>query len=472
VPHAKFRPTLVLSALIAGWCGLAVQGVLVSPVLPLFQEKYGVGPGAASLVLTSALLVATISIPVMSRLGDRYGKKRLMVVAMAFLAGGGIIAAVAPTFGVLLIGRSMQGTAAVMLPLGISLIRDEFPEHLVRRSSSILGASIGIAGGIGLVVAGLLVGDEGNLDAVLRFSAAYGVFALLCVSFLVPESDFRVKSALDVPGAVLLSLGLVCLLLTLSEGGTWGWGSALTLGVLAAGVLLLAAWVLVERRHADPLIDVRLLVRPAVLSTGVASFAFGFAQLAGFVAIANMVQVDPAESGYGFGATVLQSGWFVLPQTTVQFLAAFVAARLVRRWPSPAVITAGYGAAAVGLLLLALESSQAWQVVGFSCVYGAGLGVSFALLPPRLVDTVSHEQMTPASAISAVLFNVGQAGGGAVLGAVLAATTAAGALAPSESGYSYVFLACAVVSVVGGVVFALLAGRATRHARGAAPSLA
>jgi MFS family permease len=454
----------VLVALVVGWCGFAVQGVLVAPVVPLFQSQYDVPADAASFVLTSALLVAALATPVMSRLGDRYGKKRLMVVAMAMLAGGGLIAALAPTFGLLIVGRSLQGASAVMFPLGVSLIRDLFPPDAVRRASSVLGASISIAGGAGLVLAGILVGDGDQLAPLLWFSAAYGVLALVVVATIVPESDYRTRAGLDLPGATLLSVGLVCLLLPLSQGGSWGWTSPATLGLLAATVVLLTGWVLVELRAEHPMVDVRLLVGPAVLSTSAASFAYGFAQLIGFVGLVQLVQVDSAQHGYGFSASVLAAGFYVLPTTTLQFFMAFVAARLVQRWAGQRLITVGYLVGAVGLAALTAAHGAGWQVVAFSCLYGAGLGLAFALIPPRLVDTVPHAQMTSASAINAIVFNVGQVIGGAVLGAVVAAATDAGASVPREVAYTVGFAVASVASLLGAVVFALLAGAAARDA--------
>jgi MFS family permease len=213
------------------------------------------------------------------------------------------------------------------------------------------------------------------------------------------------------------------------------------------------AWVLLELRVAEPVVDMRMFVRPAMLSTTVATFVFGFASLISFVALVTMVQAEPADSGYGFSATVLQAGLYVLPSSLVQFAMAFAAARLGRLFSLRQLIVAGTLVGAFGLALFAIAHSQSWHIYLFSLVYGAGFGLSFACIPPRLVDTVAAEDMASASATNAVLFNVSQVLGGAVLAGTLAAATHLGASTPTDSGYRLAGLIGAAAAVVGAAVF-------------------
>jgi MFS family permease len=311
----RLRPNLVLAAIVLGWCGFAFQGSLVAPVLPQFSRAFDQPPDITAYVLTSALLMAAVATPALARLGVRFGKKRMMVVATGMLAAGGLIGATADTFSVLLVGRTLQGASAAVLPLGISLIRDLFPAGRVHQAGAILGTSIGLAGGLGLLVAGLLVPSSGRLDRDLWFSAAYGVVALVAVVLFVPESPWRVSTGVDLVGTGLLGAGLIALLLPLSQGGTWGWTSSRAIWLVAGSAALMSLWVVVELRVRDPLVDMRLLTRATVLSTSTASFAFGFAQIINFVGLVTLVQVQRQSAGYGFSATVLQAGCYALPMS-------------------------------------------------------------------------------------------------------------------------------------------------------------
>jgi Major Facilitator Superfamily len=320
------------------------------------------------------------------------------------------------------------------------LIRDLFPADRVHQAGAILGTSIGLAGGLGLLVAGLLVPSSGRLDRDLWFSAAYGVVALAAVVLFVPESPYRVITGVDLFGTGVLGVGLIALLLPLSQGGTWGWTSSRTIWLFAGSAVVMILWVVVELRVRDPLVDMRLLTRTTVLSTSTASFAFGFAQIINFVGLVTLVQVQRRSAGYGFSATVLQAGWYVLPMSAALFLAAFIVGPLPARVPSRLVIAGGLPIGALGLVLFAAAHAASLEICVFSLVSGAGLGLAFAAIPPQLLDTVPHAEMTSAGAINAIIFNIGQVLGGAVLGSVLAASVGDGAGVPSDHGYRLAYL--------------------------------
>jgi MFS family permease len=458
----RLRPNLVLAAIVLGWCGFAFQGSLVAPVLPQFSRAFDQPPDITVYVLTSALLMAAVATPALARLGDRFGKKRMMVVATGMLAVGGLIAATTDSFGVLLVGRTLQGASAAVLPLGISLIRDLFPADRVHQAGAILGTSIGLAAGLGLLVAGLLVPASGRLDRDLWFSAVYGVVAFAAVMLFVPESSWRVSTGVDLLGTSLLGVGLIALLLPLSQGGTWGWTSSRTIWLLAGSVALMFLWVVVELRVRDPLVDMRLLTRATVLSTSTASFAFGFAQIINFVGLVTLVQVQRRSAGYGFSATVLHAGWYALPMSAALFLAAFIVGPLPARIPSRRVIAGGLLIGALGLGLIAAAHAASWEIYVFSLVSGAGLGLAFAAIPPQLLDTVPHAEVTSAGAINAIIFNIGQVLGGAVLGSVLAASVESGAGVASDHGYRVAYMIGAGTVIAATAVFLFLTRAARR----------
>ncbi|HEY1487456.1 MAG TPA: MFS transporter, partial [Micromonosporaceae bacterium] len=305
--------TLVVLYLSLGGLSFAILQSLVAPALPAIAGDLHTSTGNVSWVLTAYLLAASVLTPILGRLGDMLGKRRVMIVVLILLGAGTILAALAPNLVVLVIARALQGAAGAILPLSIGIVRDELPRERVGVIIGLLSALFGLGAGLGIVLAGPIV-QHLSWRWLFWFPLALVVVALLGVIVGVPESPVRTPGRLDVVGAGVLSVSLVTLLLAVSEGGDWGWGSATILTLFVVGLVTMVGFVIFELRVAEPLINMRLMALRGVWTTNLVGLTFGFVMYGTFLLIPTLLEL-PASTGYGFGKDVTAAGLFLLPST-------------------------------------------------------------------------------------------------------------------------------------------------------------
>src|SRR4051794_15404424 len=265
---------LTFGVLAASTAAFAMLQSLVSPVLPVMQRDLHTSAGTVTWVLTAWLLAASVATPLMGRIGDMVGKDRTLLAALAAIALGCLLAALAPNVGVLIVARVIQGLGGALFPLSFGIIRDEFPPARVISAVGAMSAVIALGGGMGIVLAGPVVAA---LNWRWLFWIPLGVVVVtgLLAWRFVPPSPNRSSGKVNWAAAGLLSAWLVALLLPLSKGNAWGWSSPLTIGLFAAAAALAAGWVAVELRSGNPLIDMRMMRLPAVWTTNVVALLFG-----------------------------------------------------------------------------------------------------------------------------------------------------------------------------------------------------
>ncbi|MGY1815551.1 MFS transporter [Blastococcus sp. SYSU D00820] len=435
--------------LASGVLAFALLQSLVIPVLPTIQHALGTTQADVTWVLTAYLLAASICTPVVGRLGDMTGKKRMFVLALATLAVGCLVSALATSLPVMIAGRVVQGIGGGVMPLAFGIVRDRFAEEDVPSAISVI-ASMGAAGsGVGLVLAGPLV-DALGPDWL--FWAPFVVLVVACVAAqaVLSESPRRPGGRVNWAAAGLLSAWLVALLLPVSQGSSWGWTSPAVLGLLAAALVLAVAWIVVESRSRSPLIDMRMMRLRAVWTTNLVALMVGLAMYASFAFLSQFLQTPPS-AGYGFGATVTESGLLVLPQTAVAFLVGLVAGRLGQHYGSKNVLLAGIATSVLGYVLFALLHDTPWQVVALTTLMGGGSGVIFSSMSNLVVTAVPRSQTGVASGMNANIRTIGGSIGSAVMAAVVTSHPGPTGL-PTESGYVNGFLV-----LTGGLVLAWFA---------------
>ncbi len=429
----RSSPRLVLAVLTAGGMVFAMLQSLVVPVLPVFQAELGVSQADVTWLLTAYLLSASIFTPVVGRLGDLAGKKRMLLVALLALAAGCLLAALASSLAVLIVARVVQGVGGAVLPLAFGIIRDELPPDRVPAAVSVLSALAAAGAGVGLVLAGPIVdllGLAGLFWAPLALLVVVGAAAPL----VVPDSGVRAKGRVNLPAAALLSIWLVALLLPVSQAGSWGWGSARVLGLLAVAAVVAVGWVLVESRADSPLIDMTMMRRRAVWTTNLVALLIGGAMYAAYAFLPQFLQT-PTAAGYGFGASLGEAGVIMLPQTAAAFLLGLWAGRLGPRFGSRNVLLAGSLLAASGYLLFVVAHEHRWQVYVAVTVMGAGFGLTFASMSNLIVAAVRRDQTGVASGMNANIRTIGGSLGAALMAGVVTARPGPGGL-PTEAGYT------------------------------------
>jgi MFS family permease len=456
---AAAHPTRTVAILAMATLAYALQQTMILPALPTFQERYHVSPSTSSWLLTSFLVSSAISTPMIGRLGDMYGKARMLLVGLLVFGAGIVLAAVAGSFAVVLAGRTVQGSGAAIFPLAIGIVRDELPSERVAVSIGTLSSMLGIGGGLALVLAGPLV-DHLGLAWLFWSALLVTVPAAILTWAFVPESPVRSPARVDVAGAALLSLALVALLVGITEGNRWGWDSSRELVLFGVAALVLCGWVAWERRAAAPLVDIALMRERGVWTTNVVAAGIGAAMYGSFVLIPQLAQA-PTSTGYGFGDSVAASGLLLLPGALVMLFAGPAAGRAERYVGAKLPLCVGCVGIAVSFSWFALLHAREWELYVGSTFFGIGLGFGLAAMATVVVQAVPQRQTGIATAVNMILRSVGGAIGAQAAAAILAGSAAAGRL-PTDSGYSAAFLMCAGAGLLAWI--AAIAVPRRRHA--------
>ena len=441
--RSPYQVTFVMLA--AGVSAYALLQSLVAPVLPLLETSLHTSQDTVTWVLTAYLLSASVFVPILGRLGDMVGKKKVLVAVLVVLAIGSLIAAVATSISVMIIARAIQGVGGGMIPLSFGIIRDEFPREKVPGAVGILAALLAVGGGLGLVLAGPIVNV---LDYHWLFWIPGVVVATAAVGthFVIPESPVRTPGRISWPAAVLLSGWLVALLLAVSEAPSWGWGSFSVIGLVVTALVLAVAWVAVELRSVQPLIDMRMMRAPAVWTTNLVALLFGIGLYSIFAFLPGFLQT-PSSAGYGFAADTTESGLIVLPMTVTMFLLGVLSGPLSARFGARAVLIGGSAISIAPFLILTFARSAIWEIVIAMLLLGGGFGLAFSAMSSIIVDAVPSTQTGVASGMNANIRTIGGAVGAAVMASIVTSKLLPDGL-PKESGYTAGFAMLSVSMVL------------------------
>jgi EmrB/QacA subfamily drug resistance transporter len=454
------RPHTTRTLLILGVAALAfalAQTTLV-PALPDLARALSTDASGVTWTLTGYLVAAAVCTPLVGRLGDMYGKRRLLVITLLAFAAGSVIAALSANLWIVVAGRVVQGIGGGIFPLCFAIIRDEFPRDRVARGVGLMSAIAGIGGGLGLVLGGVLI-DHASYHWIFWLGAATGIVAAVSTQLFVPESPIRTPARLDVRGALVLAIGLVLPLIAISRAHQAGWGSPQTLLLIGSGLLVLGLWVALERRTREPLADIDALARPPVLITNVATLLVGFGMFGSFVLIPTLAQA-PTSTGYGLGLDATRAGLLLVPGALAMLvfgpLSGIVGTRLGNKVP----LAVGGFLTALGLALLAAEHGSQVEIIFFSLVMSAGIGLAFAAMPNLIIEAVSARQTGEATGFNALVRSVGSSLGSQVSATVLASSAIAGIA--TDSGFTRAFAISAGVAVCAGAA-AIFIPRAPGH---------
>ncbi|WP_026556495.1 MFS transporter [Arthrobacter sp. 35W] len=446
---------------------VSLMQTLVIPILPQLPVLLHATATDTSWIITATLLAGAVVTPISGRLGDMFGKRRMLIISLALLTLGSILCAVTSSLPVMLAGRILQGLAAGAIPLGISILRDELPREKVGSAVATMSATMGVGGAIGLPVAALIA-QNADWHVLFWTSAGMGVLALALVALVLPESPVRTPAKFDGVGAAGLMVGLVALLLPITKGADWGWNSPLTLGLFAAAAVVLVLWGVFELRVASPLVDLRVSARPRVLFTNLASISVGFAMYAMNLAFPQLL-MSPSATGYGLGQTMVQAGLALAPGGLVMMLVSPVSARLTTRRGPKVTLMLGAAVIGAGYLLAFLLTAEVWQVIAASMVIGAGIGLAYAAMPALIMGAVPLTETAAANGLNSLMRAFGTASSAAVMGVVLANMTMplGPVQVPTMAGFHTTFAIGAIAAVAAVVLAAFIPARDTTPGAGA-----
>jgi EmrB/QacA subfamily drug resistance transporter len=452
MPHLHERPHPMRSLLILSSSALAysLAQTMLIPALGELTSQLDTDASGIAWVLTGYLLAAAVATPVAGRLGDMFGKRRMLVLSLVAFGVGSTVAALGTSLEVVVAGRVLQGVGGGIFPLCFGIIRDEFPREKVAGSIGLISAIFGIGGGAGLIGGGL-VADHLSYHWIFWLGTISAALAALATQLWVPESPERKPGRVDLRGALLLGIGLVLPLIAISRANDWGWGSTRTLVLLAAGLAVLAAWVAVERRTEQPLADIPTLMKPPVLMTNVATLLVGFGMFGSFLLIPQLAEL-PESTGFGFGLDATGAGLLLLPGSLLMLVTGPISGALGTRFGSKLPLAGGAAITSAGLLGLALGHGSQLSVTAWAMLMSAGIGLSFAAMANLIVEAVPPEQTGEATGLNALTRSVGASIGSQVTAAILAGSAVAGSPLATDDGFTVAFLASAGVAAVAAII--------------------
>lgn len=459
-PAAPARSaTLLLTVLSTTAATTSISQSMVIPLLPRIQRDLGLSPAAVTWALTGYLLAAAVATPLLGRLADMHGKRRVLLAALAVsLAGAATAGAWHSTTG-LILGRVLQGGLTAVYPLTLSIVRDQMPAHRLRPAVGTVSAMFGAGGGAGLIVASLVAGFSSGYQVAFLGLAVLLVIGIAVVGVVVRESPVRTPARIDVAGAALLAVWLAAVLLAVTEGNSWGWLGAPTVALFALAATGAVGWWLVESRTAEPLVDTRVFARPAMLIANVGQVLGGFTSFLAFIELSDWVQT-PAASGYGFSASVLGASIFLLPWTVTSLVARPMAVWLLRLIDLDGVLVGGALVVAASFAFLGVSHGSAADLYLASGGAGLGIGLLAVVIPILVVEGAPQAQMGVATSMNIIARNVGGAVGASAIGALLVAAGTGPGGYPRVGGYVAGFLAgsgsCLALAVI-------VAARHLRH---------
>ncbi|MFF9812463.1 MFS transporter [Streptomyces sp. NPDC014006] len=456
---ARSASGAVVPVLAFAGIAVAVMQTLLVPVIKDLPQLLHTAPSNATWVLTSTLLSGAVATPIMGRLGDLYGKRRMLIASLAVMVVGALISAVTDDLITMIVGRTLQGFAMGAIPLGIGLMRDTLPREKLGSAMALMSSSIGVGGGLALPAAAL-VAQHADWHALFYGAAGLGVLSIALTLLTVPESPMRAEGTFDLLGALGLSAGLVLLLLPITKGSDWGWSSGTTLGLFSAAVAVLLLWGVMELRLKAPLVDLRTTARREVLLTNLASIMVGVSFYVVSLVLPQLLQL-PTATGYGLGQSMVVAGLCVAPLGLTMMFTAPVYARLSARYGPKVTLILGLLVIAVGYAGGLGLMSAAWQTVVTSVMLGAGIGLAYSSLPALIVGAVPASETGAANGLNTLMRSIGTSVSSAVIGMVLANTAdhVGGTAIPTMHGFRVSFLIATGAVALGLIMALLLPGR-------------
>ncbi|MGW1001383.1 MFS transporter [Streptomyces sp. NPDC002520] len=445
--------TVIASVALVELSSGITQGFL-SPLLKGLTGALHVTAADLNWVSIANLLASVAFTPVLSRMGDLYGHRRILRWNLAIVLLGSVLVGLSRSFGLLLVGQLLQGAFAGFFPLLVGILRNRSSAAESRRGISLMVAALTGGVALGLVASGLLARSVASPTAALWVPTAAVGLALAVTWPLLPESGHRPGGRVDWAGGLLLCLGLVAVMLGLGQGGApgWEWTSARTLACLIGEAAVVVLWALVELRTAEPMIDVRMFRHRNLVVVSLVALSFTFGMLGLLVANPVFLGTAKHEAGYGLGLDPFGIALAMLPNMLALTLGALAAPRLAARITDRRVLVTGSLLMAGGYGAEYLGHASAVAFLAATAVAGLGSGLLQHSTRTLAVEAVPHEQTSVGSGINELLINVGGSIGAAVVLAVFAAHTAAGAALPDFGAYTASWLTCGAIALAGAVV--------------------
>ncbi|WP_084995920.1 MFS transporter [Streptomyces sp. S8] len=409
------RTVLVaIGALLLGMLLAALDQTIVSTALPTIVSELG-GLDHLSWVVTAYLLAATAATPLWGKLGDQYGRKKLFQTAIVIFLIGSALCGMAQNMPQLIGFRALQGLGGGgLMVLSMAIVGDIVTPRERGKYQGLFGAVFGATSVLGPLLGGFFT-QHLSWRWVFYINLPIGVVALLVIAAVLHIPVHREKHTIDYLGTFLIASVATCLILVASLGGTtWAWASAQIIVLAVLAVVLLAAFVVVERRAVEPVLPLKLFRIRTFSLVAVISFVIGFAMFGAMTYLPTFLQVV-------HGITPTMSGVHMLPMVLGLLLTSTASGQIVSRTGRWKVFPlAGTALTAAGLLLLhrLTPASSTWEMSLCFFVFGAGLGLVMQVLVLVVQNAVSYQDLGVATSGATFFRSIGASFGVAIFGTV------------------------------------------------------
>ncbi len=447
-PPFLLVPTLALVTTIT-----ALVSSLGAPLVPLIATDLDVRLEDAQWTLTAALLAGAVSTPIVGRLGSGRLRKPTIIAGLALVLVGTVVAAIPAGLATLVTGRALQGVGLALVPLALAVARDVVPADRIPATIGFLSVTTVAGAGLGYPFTAQ-VADAWGLPAAFLAGAALTTLSLVLVVAVVPSNRGEASARVDWRGAALVSIGMLGVLLGVSRGQTWGWLSPPTVVLSIVGALFLAVFVRHTLKSADPLMDLRLALRPGLMGPNLVALAAGF----GMYSLLTLMMVLVQAPGWGLGEPPIVAGLTLVPYSIASVLGNRFARAVARRVGDQVLLPAGcvlFLCADLGLIVW--HDDISW-VLGWMALAGMGSGFTFSSLAPLMIPHLPRRETGSAIALNQVLRYLGFTLGSASSVALMIAIGGA----PGEVGFRRSLLVSSAVWVMAAIGSWHVGRRATR----------
>lgn len=454
MPQATVRTVvgfLVFCELASGF----LQGYY-SPLLSAIAKQLHVSDADITWFVTVQTLAAAVCVPLLAKLGDIFGHRRMLRISVAVVLVGTLVTALLPSYSIVLAARVLVGPLAVWLPLEIALVHNRIKGETARTSIGLLVSCLTGGAIVGTATSGVVSSLSPSLTLTLLVPVLFVAVSAYAVFFKVPESTERTRVKIDVVGFIGLAIAMAALLSGLSRASSAGVGAPSTLVILGGAAVVFVLWVLWELRTPSPAVDVRLIVSRRLGPIYLTALLFGAVLFGTQAPTTTFLSAHPARVGYGFAATTGTTSAVIATLTILAAVGAAVFAPTARRIGIRTVLVGGALIYAGGQLFQVALHTELWHLFVASGISGIGGGLLLGALPAALAELAPSDQTGIATGVYNSLRTLGGAAAGAVFALVLSSFAPAGRAASSLGGYLTIWAICAGALAVSAAALVVL----------------
>jgi len=448
-------PTMVLLLLASIAIMVMYVESMALPSLPKVMSAYGLTTAQTSLaswIITIYLVVGAVSIPIFGKLGDIYGKKKMLVIAMTIYTIAvtltGFSRDLSDSIYVMIGFRAFQGIGMSMFPLAFSIIRDEFPVERMAVAQGVISAMFGVGTAVGFLVGGYVT-DTFGWQWTYHSIVPFAILFTIIVAWKVRESPVRLKAKVDYVGGALLGGTLLSFLVGITETQNRSWTDSLVVTLLGLSTVLLACFIYWQTKAKDPLVRLSLLKQHDIALSNIIGFLIGFALFTSFQTIAFL-------GGFNFHLDATHIGLLSLPMSVLTLflgpIVGFIVKKNGPKWP----LVAGMAMSILGFLFLFMFHSTQEEVIMGVLIMGGGNSFAMVGVINMVIISTPRVETGISTAMNMVIRTAGSVVGPAIAASIISTNSVlipgTGMTIPSDNAYHLIFLMSAVCMAFGVVV--------------------